>query len=478
MDVAKDLYSISFQESGMLLGMKMAPSSTTTAADPEAVEGQGKDAANSAKDYLEQHGLLKYVQSLLHAVIQAKPVDPYAYMMEQLSAAQSKRNALAEMVSRPGSAVGARRVAPNAIPPTEAFVRPVPPSAPPPSSSPPGRPRPPERDLVHVDPVPRLPLAAQYTQATVKVKEDLEPTPVNDQINNPLPLQPLPRVDAATPSVDLAEHDVPDELEKVRLQLKGRLEEAFRSGSLDDAVRKAIDGEVAPEAEPEAAEAPMDDIVKLQIQLRAVMLDAVETPSLQEALAAVRPQPEEEIPALSFAEPDPLLAQQLSEQDDLFAMKQDIKTSFEGCLARGELEKVLPSAQGAMAPIEVEEIKGKMRLLLQESVSTGNLEQTLGKIKAKPEVSRAATADKADKAAAGDPSAPPDLKSSRAATVPTPNGRQEDARHARPVHVRDRSYERMILQTSGQWFLNGCAGSYEFDDSTGCLSSPSHGLAI
>lgn len=29
------------------------------------------------------------MQSLLHAVIQAKPVDPYAYMMEQLSAAQS-----------------------------------------------------------------------------------------------------------------------------------------------------------------------------------------------------------------------------------------------------------------------------------------------------------------------------------------------------------------------------------------------------
>lgn len=63
----------------------------------------------------------------------------------------------------------------------EAFVRPVPPSEPPPSSSPPGRPRPPERDLVHVDPVPRLPLAAQCTQATVKVEEDLEPTPVNGQ---------------------------------------------------------------------------------------------------------------------------------------------------------------------------------------------------------------------------------------------------------------------------------------------------------
>ena len=64
---------------------------------------------------------------------------------------------------------------------------------------------------------------------------------------------------------------------KVRLQLKGRLEEAFRSGSLDEAVRKAIEGEVAPEAEAEAAEAPMDDVVKLQMQLRAVMLDAVES---------------------------------------------------------------------------------------------------------------------------------------------------------------------------------------------------------
>ena len=29
------------------------------------------------------------MQSLLHAVIQAKPTDPYAYMIEQLSAAQS-----------------------------------------------------------------------------------------------------------------------------------------------------------------------------------------------------------------------------------------------------------------------------------------------------------------------------------------------------------------------------------------------------
>jgi hypothetical protein len=48
------------------------------------------------------------------------------------------------------------------------------------------------------------------------------------------------------PSVDLMDKEMPDDsLEHVRLQLKGRLEEAFRSGTLEEAVRKAID----PEAE-------------------------------------------------------------------------------------------------------------------------------------------------------------------------------------------------------------------------------------
>ena len=53
----------------------------TSEEDEVPVESVSKDAASSAKDYLEQHGLLKYVQSLLHAVIQVKPTDPYAYMI-------------------------------------------------------------------------------------------------------------------------------------------------------------------------------------------------------------------------------------------------------------------------------------------------------------------------------------------------------------------------------------------------------------
>ncbi|CAJ1399261.1 unnamed protein product [Effrenium voratum] len=44
------------------------------------------DAA--ARDYLEQHKVLQYLQSMLHALIQAKPPDPFSYMVSQLSNAQ------------------------------------------------------------------------------------------------------------------------------------------------------------------------------------------------------------------------------------------------------------------------------------------------------------------------------------------------------------------------------------------------------
>jgi len=48
-----------------------------------------QDAATSAREYLEFHGLLRYVQSLLHAVIQVRPKDPYDFMMKQLGSAVS-----------------------------------------------------------------------------------------------------------------------------------------------------------------------------------------------------------------------------------------------------------------------------------------------------------------------------------------------------------------------------------------------------
>merc|ERR1719210_2551477 len=47
------------------------------------------EAAAAAQEYLEFHGLLRYIQALLHAIIQAKPDDPYKFITRQLEITQS-----------------------------------------------------------------------------------------------------------------------------------------------------------------------------------------------------------------------------------------------------------------------------------------------------------------------------------------------------------------------------------------------------
>lgn len=51
-----------------------------------------RNAANSARDYLQKHGLLQYVQALLQAVIQAKPDDPYVFLLWQLQMHQGEKS--------------------------------------------------------------------------------------------------------------------------------------------------------------------------------------------------------------------------------------------------------------------------------------------------------------------------------------------------------------------------------------------------
>lgn len=41
-----------------------------------------------ASSYLDEHGLIQYLQGLLQSVLREKPADPYAYMIRQLQAAQ------------------------------------------------------------------------------------------------------------------------------------------------------------------------------------------------------------------------------------------------------------------------------------------------------------------------------------------------------------------------------------------------------
>eukprot|EP00931_Biecheleriopsis_adriatica_P082998 TRINITY_DN5650_c0_g1_i3.p1 TRINITY_DN5650_c0_g1~~TRINITY_DN5650_c0_g1_i3.p1 ORF type:complete len:1104 (-),score=259.65 TRINITY_DN5650_c0_g1_i3:13-3324(-) len=57
--------------------------------------GRRQDAASSAREYLETHALLPYLQGLLEAVVQDKPADPYQYLCDQLCFAHRAPNATA-----------------------------------------------------------------------------------------------------------------------------------------------------------------------------------------------------------------------------------------------------------------------------------------------------------------------------------------------------------------------------------------------
>merc|ERR1719326_1312907 len=51
---------------------------------------QYKDAANSAREYLESHDILNFVQCLLQSVIRDKPADPYLFMAKQMYTPESQ----------------------------------------------------------------------------------------------------------------------------------------------------------------------------------------------------------------------------------------------------------------------------------------------------------------------------------------------------------------------------------------------------
>jgi len=372
----EELYSIGFEESTeMVIGLRMQsqgsqPDNGSVPSGQESTGPNFKDAAASAKDYLEQHGLLRYVQSLLHAVIQVRPRDPYAYMIEQLSAAQSKTRTLEKLVSRPSSAL------------PERARTPVPPREPPPSCSP-TRPRPPT-ELLHVGPVgpaPKEPPESApltgSTRAGAESEEGHSRPPIRLPEEAPLPpLPPLPLPSLPTASEDL------------RLLLKNKLEEAYNSGRLEDVVANAV-GSPPQATAPEPAEAKeaevrgvqdlegssgptreLDAFCCLKGNLKSVFFDAMDTGALQNTLTAVA----ESQKTLKISE----------DLDKVAALKTKLREHLQEAVSSGALgpvlqsyAKPLPGPQKQPQEESVQDLRQKMRDLLQESVSTGSLQEAL-----------------------------------------------------------------------------------------------------
>ncbi|CAJ1351292.1 unnamed protein product, partial [Effrenium voratum] len=414
----EDLYSLSF-DNDAALGIKI-----TGATDTPEPPSNPKEAANCAKDYLEEHGLLKYMQSMLHAVIQVKPEDPYAYMMEQLTCAQSRAGALQKIASRPSSAL---RRPKSALAPS-----PVSPSSPASPASPATAPQAPQAKqaqaaqaaaaaapLVPVPPAsrpencrprPKPETPAKPSQANVEefrnqLREKLEQAHQSGTLEGVVqravrPCAPdAPESKAAAALVSETKVDAAvqrKDLDSLRAEAAATLVSATKDGSLDAALQRKDLGGLREEAaatlvaatkdgrldaalqhkELAASEALVDEAARLeamiavQNDLRNTLFDAIESDSLLRAL--------EEVRSGTF-EAEPWDA---SEADGLFDLQLGLRAVFADAAESGQLSNALqlisPQEQK-----EVEEIKDKMRKMLEDSLSSGSLEETLGKIKSK-----------------------------------------------------------------------------------------------
>lgn len=127
----EDEYSIGFLDNdNMEIGLNIKPGEPGKTASvgkesrpTSAKSAIGKlEAATSAREYLETHGVLRYVQGLLHALIQLRPEDPFLFMMEQLSARRNPE-VRSRLTSRPTSPAP-----PGNKPAAEPLPPPVPPA--------------------------------------------------------------------------------------------------------------------------------------------------------------------------------------------------------------------------------------------------------------------------------------------------------------------------------------------------------------
>lgn len=222
---SEDQYRIGFEQSDdMLIGLNVK---TTSGTDKPEISSSGRptsatpkfqDAAASARDYLEEHGLLRYVQSLLHAVIQVKPKDPYSFMMEQLGAAQTKT----KPKSRPASASAIGR---------------------PPTGPPPNRPRPQTANF-HGRLQPAVPEEAEKLNLlpfSMTSPQDVGPSEdlATFGARNDVPAEAATTEEPATETTETATKaaaPLSEDLEKLRQELKNAMDKAYATGTLANAI--------------------------------------------------------------------------------------------------------------------------------------------------------------------------------------------------------------------------------------------------
>mmetsp|Transcript_4751 Transcript_4751/g.8129 ORF Transcript_4751/g.8129 Transcript_4751/m.8129 type:complete len:723 (+) Transcript_4751:73-2241(+) len=370
-----------------------------------------KDAAASAREYLEEHGLLRYIQSLLHAVIQVKPQDPYDFMRQQMGAwvvqsaqaptasAPQPAPRTAEKTQSPWGAPAqpvAVATAPGVLTTPAKTVEATPPAVAPQGAWP------------AVAPVvaPPAAKAAMPPVASPAVFEPQPPKPVAPgkvapptQPKEPERAAPKPAAPAAAPAVELAQ---PKQPERAVVPTPPATTAAVDTAPRPPQQPKAV------QEQPRAVQDEDAGLRSLKQQLRDHLKEAVENGNLEKFMRSVtageEPQQNGMFPPASSLSPQ--------EQD----LKVRMRALLEGAMESGELEKKLgavreseaasptaqtpaappaqtPAAPPAPAPAapacdqrfvdhRISKLKNRMRDMLETAADSGNLAAAFESIQA------------------------------------------------------------------------------------------------
>jgi uncharacterized coiled-coil DUF342 family protein len=372
---SEDQYRIGFEQSDdMLIGLNVRTTSgidkpeTSSSGRPISATPKFQDAAASARDYLEEHGLLRYVQSLLHAVIQVKPKDPYSFMMEQLGAAQTKT----KPKSRPASASTIGR---------------------PPTGPPPTRPRPQTANfhgrLQPVTPQAEPPMLLPLSMTTPE--EDLATFGTRNEVSTEAVKATEELTKDATEPTTTVVAPVNEELEKLRQELRGAMDKAYATGTLAEAISPRTkptapeDTQKQSESTPEvtvATELPAK--TEIQAKTEETSAKVEETPATtQETQAKVEETPatieelskktEETQGATQATEAQPQEIQSNTAETAAKTSEQPSRTDELKAAANDAEATTSAANMPTAAELELEQLRLRMRNLMEKAYESGDL---------------------------------------------------------------------------------------------------------
>ncbi|CAK9021038.1 Sperm acrosomal protein FSA-ACR.1 [Durusdinium trenchii] len=323
---------------------------------PGAKESSSKDSAANAKDYLEQKGLLKYVQSLLHAVIQDKPEDPFSYMIEQLTAAQSKSQTCERVMSRPTSARPSR--------PTSAVARPAgsrPASA---------RPNPPKQRPVDEAPAPRedpppfpeipedRPLKDTKDPAVARKLQELDQSADKKK-------ELMRKLLTATENGQLGTVLASVGLEHSRRRIQALLEQSAESGELEAALKMVMN------------QKELMDAQKAKSDMRGALEEASET-EMRAVLGEMKSQRQmDEELAETDRSANMKLWQEIEAENE--RLKRQLRDTLLEADASGKMRTVLEEMVGAKDANaqELQDSKDQLKTVLVEASESGKKKEAL-----------------------------------------------------------------------------------------------------